>query len=90
MTLGGVFLLLATAGLAGALCSRGEPRPAGERPVQEAPGDSASDTVGDSGSDTVPPSRVPPESAVRRPPIMDPADRDRPPVELPRPDTSGA
>lgn len=32
---------------------------------------------------------VPPESAVRRPPIMDPAAKDRPPARLPRPDSPG-
>lgn len=77
MTLGSAGALVVLAGLAATLCSRGEPRPA--------TGDSV---VPDSAVDTAGPARVPPESAVRRPPIMDPAPKERPP-RLPRPDTAG-
>lgn len=77
MTLGGAGALVVVAGLAGTLCSRGEPRPAA--------GDSV---VPDSAVDSTGPAPVPPESAVRRPPVMDPAPKERPP-RLPGPDTAG-
>ncbi len=101
MTLGSAGALVVAAGLAGTLCSRGEPRPPAADSVAVdsqdladtvARGDSAarSDSfarpdVADSGL----PPRIPAESGVRRPPIMDPAPRQRPP-RLPRPDSSGS
>ncbi len=95
MTLGGAGVLVVVAGLTGALSSCGDPRAGGGEAV---PADSISaDSISADSLPTVPadsadsnhPARVPAESAVRRPPIMDPAARDRPPARLPRPDTAG-
>ncbi len=107
MTLGSAGALVVAAGLAGTLCSRGEPRPPAADSVAVdsqaladtgARGDSAvpldSAARGDSAArpdvaDSSPLPRIPAESGVRRPPIMDPAPRQRPP-RLPRPDSSGS
>jgi len=99
MTLGGAGALIVVAGLAGTLCACGEPRPA---PADGAAADSvvADSGVADSGvadgatpdsvaRDSPAPLRVPADSPVSRPPIMDPAPKDRPP-RLPRPDSAGS
>lgn len=107
MTLGSAGALVVAAGLAGTLCSRGEPRPAAADSVtvdSQALADTAA--RGDSlvppdsaaridssarphAADSGHPPSIPAESGVRRPPIMDPAPRQRPP-RLPRPDSSGS
>ena len=99
MTLGGAGALIVMAGLAGTLCACGEPRPA---PADGVAADSvvADSGVADSGvadsatpdsvaRDSPAPLRVPGDSPVSRPPIMDPAPKDRPP-RLPRPDSAGS
>ena len=99
MTLGGAGALIVVAGLAGTLCACGEPRPA---PADGVAADSvvADSGVADSGvadsatpdsvaRDSPAPLRVPADSPVSRPPIMDPAPKDRPP-RLPRPDSAGS
>ena len=104
MTLGGAGALVVMAGLAGMLCSRGEPRPAAADSVaaDSVLADSvlADSVLADSvaasrapadrvSRDSADPPRVPADSPVSRPPIMDPAPKNRPP-RLPRPDTAGS
>lgn len=87
MTLGGAGALIVVAGLAGTLCACGEPRPAPADGVA-AESVAADSATADSGArDSPAPLRVPADSPVSRPPIMDPAPKDRPP-RLPRPDTA--
>ena len=104
MTLGGAGALIVMAGLAGTLCACGEPRPAPADGVAAdsvvADSGGADSGVADSGvadsatpdsvaRDSPAPLRVPADSPVSRPPIMDPAPKDRPP-RLPRPDSAGS
>ena len=94
MTLGGAGALIVVAGLAGMLCSRSEPRPASADSV--APDSVAVDSVvldsaaaDSAAADSAPRVRTAADSPVSRPPIMDPAPKNRPP-RLPRPDTAGS
>ena len=101
MTLGSAGALVVAAGLAGTLCSRGEPRPAAADSVTvdsqaladtAARGDSAvppDSAARPHAADSGHPPSIPAESGARRPPIMDPAPRQRPP-RLPRPDSNGS
>jgi hypothetical protein len=98
-TLGGAGALIVVAGLAGMLCSRGEPRPAtadsvaaDSAAVDTATVDTAavdSAAVDSAAADSAPPVGTPADTPVSRPPIMDPAPKSRPP-RLPRPDTAGS